>query len=361
MKVGICLPTVHPVEVNESMLATAEANQVDSLWAIDHLLGAFHPAVRAMLPLAENGSDADNYVDPFCLIGMLGRRTSIPLGVAVTDGIRRGPADVARSALTLHHVCRGGFHLGIGSGEAMNLAPFGYPADRRAGRTARFLEVLRTLLDTGTMPAGPGRLGLPRESERGPVRLWMAAHGPLTLRLAGRYADGWLPGYVGTPERYGEMRAAVARHAAAAGRAEPEPGLFAFVILSESRDAMRARLESQPLGKLLAIYLPGERWRAHGLRHPAGEESRGYIDVVPHSLDPELLCRLAPGIPFELLEELVYIGSAAEVAQRLSQFADRGCRHVVLYFLTGALIGGRAEVMARMDDLAALRRSLARR
>jgi phthiodiolone/phenolphthiodiolone dimycocerosates ketoreductase len=57
----------------------------------------------------------------------LGPTTDLPLGLAVTDGIRRGAPDVARSALTLQQMCKGGFNLGIGSGEAENLVPFNYP------------------------------------------------------------------------------------------------------------------------------------------------------------------------------------------------------------------------------------------
>ncbi|MGI9146960.1 MAG: hypothetical protein ACR2IK_10480 [Chloroflexota bacterium] len=56
--------------------------------------------------------------------------------------------------------------MGIGSGEAENLVPFGYPYERPVAVTEAFLQILRHLLDTGRMPFGPGRIGLPLESSK---------------------------------------------------------------------------------------------------------------------------------------------------------------------------------------------------
>jgi phthiodiolone/phenolphthiodiolone dimycocerosates ketoreductase len=70
------------------------------------------------MPLAARRPDSDAFLDPFCVCAALGPTTDLPLGLAVTDGIRRGAPDVARSALTLQQMCKGGFNLGIGSGEA---------------------------------------------------------------------------------------------------------------------------------------------------------------------------------------------------------------------------------------------------
>src|SRR5262245_55301244 len=100
------------------------------------------------------------------------------------------------------------------------------------------------------------------------------------LRLTGQYADGWLPVVPLGPEEYGHSKAIVASHAARAGRPEPESGLYAFIIVGESRRHVRQMFEEQPLGKLLAVFGSSEVWRRHGLEHPMGDTHRGVADVI---------------------------------------------------------------------------------
>jgi len=42
------------------------------------------------------------------------------------------------------------------------------------------------------------------------------------------------------------------------------------------------------------------------------------VDLIYHDLDPEQLRELAPTIPFELIEEFMFIGKASEIADRVS-------------------------------------------
>jgi phthiodiolone/phenolphthiodiolone dimycocerosates ketoreductase len=151
------------------------------------------------------------------------------------------------------------------------------------------------------------------------------------------------------------MKSVIAEHAAAAGRPEPESGLFTFCLLGESRDRIREMFEDQPMGKLLALWLaPPAAWRKHGLEHPVGGDHRAYVDVIPHTFDPARLRELAPRIPFELLEEsYLHAGNAAEVVEQLNGFADAGCEHFITWNFTG-LVGGMDEVMARESEWVAL-------
>ena len=98
---------------------------------------------------------------------------------------------------------KGGFHLGVGAGEAVNLVPFGYPFEKPVGLLEEFLHELRHLLDTGSsLHVDYARLGLPLETEAGRPKIWVAAHGPRMLRLCGQYGDGWLPAWKMTPDEY---------------------------------------------------------------------------------------------------------------------------------------------------------------
>src|SRR5207245_7155595 len=80
--------------------------------------------------------------------------------------------------------------------------------------------------------------------------IWVGAHGPRMLDITGRYADGWLPSHVPTPEDYADRLARIKRAAAAAGRDGEAftPGLWRYTIVAEDH-AECHRLADQPLPK----------------------------------------------------------------------------------------------------------------
>lgn len=357
MKVGLYAAGTHPAVLAKRGAALAERLELDSLWIADHMLGVFHPTLWPEMSIGAAGGDPDACLDPWLLLATLAEGASMPLGMGVTDTTRRTPADVARTALTMQQLAPAGFVLGVGAGEAENLLPFGLPFDRPVARTESFLAELRHLLDTGTMPAGHGRTGLPLASAAGPPRLWVAGHGPRMLRLTGTYADGWFPAWAMTPDDYAARRDVVAAAADAAGRPHPESALYLVVVLAASRDAAAAMFDAEPLAKLFALLADAETWRRHGLEHPSGPGCRGLVDLVVHDLDPDALRALAPRIPFELVEEVAFIGSPDELTAAIGPYAEAGAEHVVLANMTG-LVGGGPELKARADDLGRLRQLL---
>jgi phthiodiolone/phenolphthiodiolone dimycocerosates ketoreductase len=353
MKVGITIGTTHPMEANEVLLQVAAAIEADSVWMPDHILGVFHPGVFPDMAYATMMADPDAFYDPFILAGLYGTKTDKPVGLSVTDSTRRKAADLARSALTLQHLVPGGFILGIGSGEAESLVPFGYDFSTPVGECEKVLHELRSLLDTGLMPPEmglSGRMGLPLAAANGSKpQVWVAGHGPRMLRLTGQYGDGWIPAWPMSPEEYGAKRATIVDWATKAGRAAPECSLLPFVMLGESKEYIADLMERDPLGKLFALFCPGDVWAKRGYKHPFGEDCKGFIDLIIHDLDPNELRALAPELPFELVEDVVFMGNADDVAGRLEQYGKNGLTHPVLANLTG-VVGGVPEIEANMGQ-----------
>ena len=359
MKVGLLVTPMHPFESSRAMAALAERAGADSLWMPDHLLGCAHPALWPDMAFAALSPDADAWYDPFACIPLLGNDSELPMGVAVTDGTRRKAPDVARTALTLHQLCRGGFNLGVGAGEAENLVPFGYDFSTPVTELESFLIELRSLLDRGvTSSGGSGRVGLPlQRDDLGPPKVWIAGHGPRMLRLTGEYGDGWIPSWPMSAATYGELRSTVAEHAERMGRPVPECGLQVNAIIGESRSHIADLMERDPLGKLLALMVPADIWAQYGMQHPSGDKSRGLVDLIFHDLDPQQLRELAPTIPFELVEEFIYMGNATEITARVRGYADNGLEHVIVGNITG-MVGGIDEITANADQFVALVNSL---
>jgi phthiodiolone/phenolphthiodiolone dimycocerosates ketoreductase len=339
MKVGMNLPAQFPFGSTEQLLPMYEQVGFDSYWAPDHILGVFHPGLWLDTPLSALAADPDAFYDPFCYGARVGTMTNLPFGISVTDATRRGAADLARAALTLNDLIPGGFILGIGSGEAESLVPFGYPFERPVGVLEEVLGELRCLLDTGRMPHGIGRMGLPLEAEgRGAPKVWIAGHGPRMLRLTGQYGDGWIPAWWMSPDDYGTN--------------------LGIIVFAESADRAAEMFDKEPLGKLFGLFAMGSMWQANGLTHPLGNESKGFIDVIIHDLDPDELRDLAPTIPFEMVQQVLFIGNADELAEQFEAYARNGLEHVVMANLTG-VVGGMDEIVARAMDLPKLKAALA--
>lgn len=337
MKVGVNVIRLGAVDDVEAAVDRLGRIGLDSVWIPDHLLGYYHPEIWKELPgaqepadgLANNQpSDTDAWLDPFCLAASLGRRTALSLGTCVTDGTRRRAGDLLRTVLTINQSARGGFILGIGAGEAMSLAPFGYGLDRPIGNLEATLAELRHLLDTGAMPDGPGRTGLLLEGPAGLPEIWVAANAPRSLKLTGTYGDGWF--HLSTSLELFEQQLSTVRAAAAeAGRGAPLPALVLLSIVGESREHVIEQLDRFPGLKSIMLLTPAALWEAFGLEHPAGPQSRGLVDLVPHELDADMIREVSPTIPVEMLEQFVVLGNAEEIAERVLPFAAAGAQHAV--------------------------------
>ena len=187
MKIGYFLSCEeHPPEelVRQARLA-ADAG-FEGLWISDH----YHPWNQ------QQGQS------PFVwsVIGAVGQVTDLPVTTAVTcPTVRIHPAIIAQAAATSARMCRGGFRLGVGSGEALNEHVTGarWPtADVRLEMLEEAVEVIRKLL-TGERITHHGRhytvedariFTLPDE----PVEIPVSAFGPQALALAARIGDGYI-------------------------------------------------------------------------------------------------------------------------------------------------------------------------
>src|SRR5215218_8806275 len=171
-----------PNDLVQHARLAAEAG-IRSVWISDH----FHPWID------EQGQS------PFVwsVIGAIGASSELRVGTGVTcPTMRIHPAVIAQAAATATTLCRGGFFLGVGSGENLNEHILGdrWPApDERLDMLEEAVQVLRTLWEGG-MQTHRGKhytvenarvFDLPDE----PVSVAVAAAQPLAAELAGRIGD----------------------------------------------------------------------------------------------------------------------------------------------------------------------------
>ena len=174
----------HPEELVEQAVAAEEAG-FDVVLGSDH----FHPWV--------DDPSAAGFV--WSWLGTVAARTEqVQLGTAVTCPLfHYHPALVAQMAATMNRLSGGRLLLGVGTGEAINERPLGFPFPGYAERQARMQEALEIIhrLFAGEKVSFNGtyyktetaRLYSPPISQ---IPVMMAAGGPKSADFAGRFADG---------------------------------------------------------------------------------------------------------------------------------------------------------------------------
>lgn len=144
---------------------------------------------------------------------------SLRVGPWVTNGITRHPVVTAAAAATLDDIAPGRVILGVGSGDSgvYNLAGVGSKlADLEA-----FVLAVRGLLAEGKAEWRGQELALDWPGERN-IPIFVSAHGPKALRLAGRIGDGVIVGSGVSPEDVTNARNLIAAGAEESGRSESD-------------------------------------------------------------------------------------------------------------------------------------------
>jgi phthiodiolone/phenolphthiodiolone dimycocerosates ketoreductase len=290
----------------------AEADGFDAIWWPDHLMG-WHPDslwTPDLTPLAASQANPHTYFDPLVMMGAIG---------AQTEG---------------RAIC------GLGSGEQLNVRPYGLPWDKPVARLAEGIEVIRRLWRADGPVDFEGRffhlrkavLGLSPFGAEPPI--WTAAHGPRMLELTGRQADGWLPTKM-TSDQYAASLKTIETAASEAGR-DPgriTPGMLGYVLVGPDEETVQ-RLTEQPLVRALCVLLPAAVFLALGVEPPLEGAGSGFHDFIPTEIGREEALRIVDAIPPAVVRHYAFCGTPEQVAAQVREYAAAGLRHLVMWNIT---------------------------
>ena len=294
--------------------------------------------------------DPDGW-DAFGVLGAVARQTErIRLGTGVTNPFYRHPSLIAASVATLDLLSDGRAFLGLGRGqdEWYGIA-MGMPLGRPVRRLIETFDLLRQWWSPdlrATSPSGATEFAL-RGWERTfrPVQphlpIYLAAVGPIALRIAGQHADGVLFNDLASREYMRDAIARVRQAAVEAGR-DPAHLVFAARAAVTITDDPEPIYEQRKSTVAMIHALPG----MHRLLQAEGYDiDRIIADVRAAMRTDEILARgggfgdLRRGgdleaarraIPTALMRELVVAGPLPEVRARLRQMQALGITHVFL-------------------------------
>lgn len=170
-----------------TMATLAEDVGFDSLWLEDHLLFRL------------DDGPTEGPWECWTLLSALAAVTSrVELGPLVACTSFRSPALLAKMADTVDEISGGRLILGLGAGwHEPEYNAFGFPFDHRVSRFEEALQIIHSLLRTGSVDFN-GTYYQARDCElvpRGPrpegPPIWLGSTSPRMMGLMARYADGW--------------------------------------------------------------------------------------------------------------------------------------------------------------------------
>jgi phthiodiolone/phenolphthiodiolone dimycocerosates ketoreductase len=307
----------------------AERLGYDSAWIADHLIDL--EACK---------------IDPWVVMGGIGAQTSrLHLGTAVTDVQRVHPAKLAQMLATLDEITGGGrTALGLGSGEVMNLTPFGLEWAEPNSRIARLIEAIEVIRllwqsnrDTPVEYQGKyfrikeAWLDQPHFSKPMPKIYVGALHSTKLLHATGKYGDGWLD-FLSIPSLFQKKVQKIKEGAEKAGRNIDEIDRTVWLGASFTNDS------SELAGglKVMKILLASERnsLAKMGVEVPISDEQK-YLHFTPTRTAVNEAVRASDKVPDHVAKQfMIYGDNVKEACDLLDSFVKVGATHFQFSMLT---------------------------
>lgn len=356
-----------PALLAQQAQAIKASGVVDTFHIWDQMMGWWPPGLwnTQNAPLAAMIPDLDATGDP-AAVAAYAAASAPGLGLTIsTDAIRRGPAEMMQTMLTLANMGEGKAILQIGAGEIKQTAPFGWKRNeglRRIEDHFRFYEEFWKANAPVTMNGhfwnfDQAWIGAARQNK---PRVWALGGGPKLIELATRYTNGFatmVPNVISTPERFADFVKKTREAVAANGR---DPDDFDFcpwipALIHDDPEVIERALDN-PLLKWMAAFfgrLNNHDWAEHGIE-PAFDPDWHYsLKLIPNRLtDKAEVDRILGRVSRRMVEITFLRGNTKEVAAQIQAYIDAGATHI-------DMMDTLPLVLDPMDAQAALGRQLA--
>ena len=328
------LRTTLPLGID--MAEQYDSGRYHSIWLPDHMVSFWPDSIWTpeFTDLALSSPSPHRHLDGMAVSAAAAVLTkNVPLATCVIDTVRRHPSLLAQSALTISHLSKGRFILGLGSGELENTVPYGFDFSKPVSRFEEAIQVIKLLwhsdgpvdFDGQFYKLEHARMDTEFYEGKAPP-IWTGCVGPRMLGITGREADGWWPAGVYTPEDYAAKLKTILDHGDAAGRDMSHfvPALTQICLIGDEEEV--AEMLQQPMVKSIILMQTARDLEQFGYKHPMGDSWRGIHDFDPVRLSREKIIEFCDALDTQALRDIFPVGTAKEVAAKFKGFVDAGMR-----------------------------------
>jgi len=290
-------------------------------------------------PLASMVADVDSFPDALAM-GAVSAATTPQIGVSIsTDAIRRGPAELMQTMLTIANLAEGTAPiLQLGAGELKQMKPFGWKRSEGLKRIEDHFRYIDAFWDTDEPVTMEGNLWSFDHAWIGGAkgtrpRVWGLGGGPKLLDLTTTHADGFCtiaPSVWTSPEHAAEEIAKLKQVLEQKGR-DPEAfdfGIWPLMLLHDEgqEELVEAALENALIRWLVAVFgrINQADWEREGITPPMPADWHYAMKLLPIRWTAEEVAAVIKDISREMIEKSLFIGTPAQVAQTMREYVEAG-------------------------------------
>ena len=308
---GIRVPNSGPLSSKENIVKAAQNSEelgFDTIWLHDHVVWSSemhrHHISSGATEAITDAQEA-NFFECMTTMSYLAAKTKdIQIGVACLVMPLRNPIYAAKQCATLDHLCDGRLLVGVGLGskatrESSEFDVFDVPIKGRGNRTDEYIEAMKAIW-TQPMASYEGKYLKFENAEIHPKPLqkphppvWVGGWMDQAAVRAGRYGEGWIPGWL-SPKEMARGCEILRNTAEDAGR---DP---AGIKIAVEKLAAIARTRDEAM----TLALPTIRESSHTYERD--------VDNIQFALDRHI------------------IGSVDDVRRRIDEFIEAGVQHFEL-------------------------------
>ncbi len=308
---GIRVPNSGPLSSKENIVKAAQNSEelgFDTVWLHDHVVWSSemhrHHISSGATEAITDAQEA-NFFECMTTMSYLAAKTKdIQIGVACLVMPLRNPIYAAKQCATLDHLCDGRLLVGVGLGskatrESSEFDVFEVPIKGRGNRTDEYIEAMKAVW-TQPMASYEGKYlkfdnaeVYPKPVQKPHPPVWVGGWMDQAAVRAGRYGEGWIPGWL-SPKEMARGCEILRNTAEDAGR---DP---AGIKIAVEKLAAIARTRDEAM----TLALPTIRESSHTYERD--------VDNIQFALDRHI------------------IGSVDDVRRRIDEFIEAGVQHFEL-------------------------------
>jgi len=308
---GVRVPNSGPLSsIKNIVRATKQAEELgfDSIWVHDHVVWSSemhrHHISSGATEAITDTQDA-NFYEAMSVLSYLAAETKkITLGVACLVMPCRNPIYAAKQCATLDWLCNGRLIVGVGLGskatrESDEFGVFGVPYDKRGDRTDEYIEAMKAVWTQplasyqGNFIAFKNAEIFPKPVQKPHPPVWVGGWMKLAAKRAGKYGEGWIPGWL-SPK---EMKVGC--------------GILADTARANGRDPSKITIAVEKLATIAKTRDEGLALAMPTLKTSSESYERD-IDSMQFALDRHIF------------------GSVSDVRRRIDEFIEAGVQHFEL-------------------------------